>query len=46
MHDEIKRRIEFLIEAAKYEVKKDQVVTYAMRVLSNHATIDEMPVRC
>ena len=39
MHDEIKRRIEFLIEAAKYEVKKDQVVTYAMRVLSNHATI-------
>ena len=39
MHEEIKRRIEFLIEAAKYEVKKDQVVTYAMRVLSNHATI-------
>ena len=39
MNDIIERRIRFLIDAAKYEDKKDQVVTYVMRVLSNHATI-------
>ena len=38
-NDIIKRRIRFLLDAAKHELKKDQVVTYAMRVLSNHATI-------
>ena len=39
MNDVIQRRIRFLLDAAKHEIKKDQVVTYAMRVLSNHATI-------
>ena len=39
MNSLIERRIRFLLDAAKYEVKKDQVITYAMRVLSNHATI-------
>ena len=39
MNDAINRRIQFLLDAAKHELKKDQVVTYAMRVLSNHATI-------
>ena len=39
MNDVIERRIRFLLDAAKHEIKKDQVVTYAMRVLSNHATI-------
>ena len=35
----LERRIKFLIDAARFEGKKDQVVTYAMRVLSNHAAI-------
>ena len=39
MNEIIERRIRFLLDAAKHEIKKDQVVTYAMRVLSNHATI-------
>ena len=39
INDVIKRRIRFLLDAAKNELKKDQEVTYAMRVLSNHATI-------
>ena len=39
MNEEIKRRLIFLIELAKYEKKRDQVSTYLMRVLSNHATI-------
>ena len=39
MDPTIERRILFLIDAAKFEEKRDQVVTYAMRVLSNHAAI-------
>ena len=39
MDPHIERRILFLIDAAKHEEKRDQVVTYAMRVLSNHAAI-------
>ena len=35
----ILRRINFLIDTAKNETKRDQVITFAMRVLSNHATI-------
>lgn len=39
LNDVIKRRVEFLLMTSKHEDKKDQVVTYAMRVLSNYATI-------
>jgi hypothetical protein len=39
LSDNLKRRINFLLECAKHEGTKDQVVTYALRVLSNHATI-------
>ena len=42
----IKRRIQFLLDEAKYgirnkngEIIKDQVITYALRVLSNHASV-------
>jgi hypothetical protein len=35
----LERRIKFLLEAACFEEKRDQVITYTMRVLSNHATI-------
>lgn len=35
----LKRRLAFVIDAAKNEEKKDQTVTFAMRVLSNFATI-------
>ena len=38
-NDLINRRIKFLLEAAKYEPKKDQAITFIMRVLSNHATV-------
>lgn len=39
MNKSVERRIRFLLDAAKNEVKRDQVVTYAMRVLSNYAAI-------
>lgn len=39
MNNVILRRINFLLETAKHEDKKDQAVTYVMRVLSNYATI-------
>ena len=39
MNTIIKRRIQFLIDAAKDEDKKDQAISYVMRVLSNYATI-------
>lgn len=35
----IKRRIEFLIQEALNKSPRDQVITYCMRVLSNHATV-------
>ena len=35
----IKRRIKFLLDAAKDEDIKDQAISYVMRTLSNHATI-------
>jgi len=35
----LKRRILFLLDAAKNEDKRDQAVTYTMRVLSNHAAV-------
>lgn len=39
MNDIVKRRVSFLLDAAKSETTKDQAITYVMRVLSNHATI-------
>ena len=33
------RRLSFLMEEAKQNAKRDQVTTYAMRVISNYATI-------
>lgn len=36
---DIERRLIFLLEIAKNEEKRDQVSTFLMRVLSNHATI-------
>ena len=33
------RRLKFLMEEARYNAKRDQVITYAMRVISNYATI-------
>ena len=33
------RRLKFLIEEARHNAKRDQVITYAMRVISNYATI-------
>lgn len=35
----LERRIRFLIDAAKHEERRDQAITYVMRVLSNHAAI-------
>lgn len=35
----VERRIKFLLEAARYEVIKDQAISFALRVVSNHATI-------
>lgn len=33
------RRVSFLINEARHGEKRDQVITFTMRVLSNHATI-------
>ena len=33
------RRLKFLMEEARHNEKRDQVTTYAMRVISNYATI-------
>ena len=33
------RRLKFLMEEARHNDKRDQVTTYAMRVISNYATI-------
>ena len=33
------RRLKFLMEEARQNAKRDQVTTYAMRVISNYATI-------
>ena len=35
------RRLKFLMEEARQNAKRDQVITYAMRVISNYATIDK-----
>lgn len=35
----VSRRINFLSQCARYERKRDQAITFTMRVLSNHATI-------
>ena len=39
INPKIQRRINFLIEAAKYDDVRDQAVTFTMRVLSNYATV-------
>lgn len=39
MDDLIKRRAEFLLNEARFNAKRDQVITFTMRVLSNHATV-------
>ena len=39
MNEVVRRRIQFLLDAAKHENVKDQAVTFVMRVLSNYATI-------
>ena len=39
MNELVRRRIQFLLDAAKHENVKDQAITFVMRVLSNHATI-------
>lgn len=39
MDDLIKRRAEFLLNEARLNAKRDQVITFIMRVLSNHATV-------
>jgi hypothetical protein len=39
MTKNIERRLNFLLELAKNEKKRDQVSTFLMRVISNHATI-------
>ena len=35
------RRLSFLMEEARQNAKRDQVTTYAMRVISNYATIEK-----
>ena len=35
------RRLKFLMEEARQNAKRDQVTTYAMRVISNYATIEK-----
>lgn len=37
--DAVARRLEFLLSEAKHEATRDQVITYAMRVISNYASI-------
>lgn len=39
MKDAAIRRIEFLLNEARHSAKRDQVITYAMRVISNIASI-------
>ena len=39
MDDVIERRINFLLDCAKQERKRDQAITFVMRVISNYATI-------
>jgi len=39
MNDVVRRRIAFLIDAAKHENVKDHAITYTLRALSNYATI-------
>jgi hypothetical protein len=39
MNDVIKRRIIFVLDAAKHENVKDHSITYTLRALSNYATI-------
>ena len=37
----IERRIKFLLDVAKHEDKRDQAITYVMRVVSNYATVGQ-----
>ena len=37
----VQRRIEFLLNEARHECKRDQAITYVMRVLSNHSTVGQ-----
>lgn len=39
MEDFVKRRLCFLLECSLYESKRDQAVTFTMRVLSNYASV-------
>jgi hypothetical protein len=39
MDEYIRRRVEFLLAEAKLNAKRDQAITFVMRVLSNHATV-------
>lgn len=38
---ELKRRIEFLLNEARCGARRDQVITYIMRVLTNYASVRE-----
>lgn len=39
MDEYIRRRVEFLLAEAKLNAKRDQAITFVMRVLSNHVTV-------
>ena len=39
MNDIVKRRITFLLDAAKHEIARDHATTFTLRALSNYATI-------
>ena len=39
MNDIVKRRIVFLLDAAKHENVRDNATTFTLRALSNYATI-------
>ncbi len=41
MDDYIHRRVAFLLTEARLNAKRDQAITFIMRVLSNHATVDK-----
>jgi hypothetical protein len=39
MDDFLRRRIEFILNEAKFQSKKDKSITFTMRVLSNYASV-------
>ena len=38
--EHVKRRIEFLLQEARLKSPRDQIITFVMRVISNHASVN------